>query len=142
MKKVLHGVTGVTFVVGLQDSINDDTVLKFMITQNNKYLCNLDDLSLTLKKNLREYYNVIVYVPTTRLQLVHPDKTSHSKDNRNDKVEADIVRLSFDSIVKMLELGTDNKNTFVVERLNSDNLKHEFDNMTLYFLLNLMSLIL
>ena len=121
MKKVLHSVTGVTFVVGLQDSINDEIVLKFMITYNNKYLCNLHDLSLTLKTNLSEYYNVIVYVPSTRLQLVHPDKTSHSKDNRNDKVEADLVRSSFDNIEMMLELRIDIKVAFVVERLNSDN---------------------
>ena len=32
MKKVLRAVAGVTFVAGLHDSINDETSLKFMIT--------------------------------------------------------------------------------------------------------------
>ena len=142
MKKVLHTITGVIFVVDLHDYINDETVVTFMIIDCNKQLCYLDDPSLTLKQNFCECYNVIVNVPTTHLQLFHLYKTSHSKENWNDKVKADLVRSSFDSIVKMLEVSTDNKVTFVVERLNSDNLKHEFDNMTLYFLLNLMSLIL
>ena len=40
---------------------------------------------------------------------------------------------SFDSIVKMLELNTDNNVTFVSVRLNSDNLKVEFENMKYVF---------
>ena len=52
MKRVLHTITGVTFVVGMHDSINDDIVFKFMVTDDNKQLCCLDDLSLTLKKTM------------------------------------------------------------------------------------------
>ena len=40
-----------------------------------------------------------------------------------------LVRSSFDSIVKMLELSTDNNVTFVIERLNLDNFKLEFENI-------------
>ena len=40
---------------------------------------------------------------------------------------------SFDSIVKMLELNTDNNVTFVSVRLNSDNLKVEFENIKYVF---------
>ena len=65
MKEVLHDVTIVAFIVGLHDYINDETVLKFMITDDNKQLYYLDDLILTLKNNLCECYNVIVDVPTT-----------------------------------------------------------------------------
>ena len=65
MKEAIHAVTGVTFVVGLHNSINDETVLKFMITDDNKQLCYLDNLNLTLKNNLCECYNIIVDVPTT-----------------------------------------------------------------------------
>ena len=54
-------------------------------------------LAFTLKNKACEYYNVIVDVPRTCLQLVHPDKTSHSKENWNDKVKAGLVRSSFDS---------------------------------------------
>ena len=95
-----------------------------------------------VKMNVCEYYNIIVDVPITHLQLVNLDKTSHSNVNCNDKVKAVLIRPFFDSIVKMLELNTDNKVIFVVERLNSDNLKFEFDNMKSVFLLNLISLIL
>ena len=136
MKNILYAVTGVTFVIGLYNYTNDETLLKFIITDDDKQLFYLDDLSLTLKKNLCEYYNIIIDVPTTRLQLVHPDKYSHSKDNWNDKVKADLVQSFFDRIVKMSELSTDNKVTVVVERLNSDHLKHEFDNIKIVFLLN------
>ena len=83
--------------------------------------------------NLCECYNVLVDVPTTHHQLVHPDKNSHSKENWNDNVKADLVRSSFDIIVKMLELSTDNKASFVVERLNSDKLKLKFNNVKSIF---------
>ena len=36
LKKVFYTVTGVTFIVGLHDSINDETVLNSMITNDNK----------------------------------------------------------------------------------------------------------
>ena len=80
-KNVLHVVTGVTFVVGLHIVSNDNSVLKFMITDDNKHLCYLDVVSLALKKNSCECYNVLVDVPTTNHQLVHSDKTIHSKEN-------------------------------------------------------------
>ena len=53
-----------------------------------------------------ECYNVIVDVPTTHLQLVNPDKSSHSKVNWNDKVNAVLAWSSFDSIIKILEHTT------------------------------------
>ena len=55
-------------------------------------------------------------------------------------MKADLVRSSFDSIVKMLELSTDNNVTFVIERLNPDNLKLEFENMKYVFSANLNKL--
>ena len=132
-KNVLHAVTGVTFIIGLHIFSNDNSVLKFMITDDNKQLSYLDVVSPVLKKNVFEFYNVSVDVPTPNRQLVHSDKTSHSKENWNDKVKAVLVRSSFDSIVKMLELSTDNNVTFVIERLNSDNLNLEFENMKYVF---------
>ena len=63
----------------------------------------------------------------------HPDKISDLKENQNDKMKADLVRSYFDSMLKILELGIDNKVTFVVKMLDSDNLKHEFDNKTFVF---------
>ena len=48
-------------------------------------------------------------------------------------MKADLLRSRFDRIIKMLELNTDNKVTFVVKRLDSDNLKLEFDNIKFVF---------
>ena len=73
-KNVLHAVTGVTFVIGLYTVFNDNSVLKFMITDDNKQLCYLDVVSPAWKKNLCECYNILVDVPTTNHQLVHSDK--------------------------------------------------------------------
>ena len=56
-KNVLHAVTDVTFVVGLHTISNDNSVLKFMITDDNKQLCYLDVVSPVLKKNLCECYS-------------------------------------------------------------------------------------
>ena len=80
-KSVFHAVTGVTFVVSMHTFSNDNSVLKFMITGDNKQLCYLDVVSPALKKNLCECYNVLVDVHTTNHQLVHSDKTSHWKEN-------------------------------------------------------------
>ena len=57
-KNVLHAVTDVTFVIGLYSVSNDNSVLKFMITDDNKQLCYLDVVSHALKKNVCECYNV------------------------------------------------------------------------------------
>ena len=108
-----------------------------MITDNNKQLCYLDVVSPALKNNLCECYNVLVDVPTTNHQLVHSDKTSRSKENWSDKVKSVLVRSSFNIIVKMLKLSTDNNVTSVIERLNSNNLKLEFQKIKyVFFLLN------
>ena len=48
-------------------------------------------------------------------------------------MKAYLVRFSFDSIVKRLELSTNNNVTFVIERLNPDNLKLEFENIKYVF---------
>ena len=48
-------------------------------------------------------------------------------------MKADLLWSRFDRIIKMLELNTDNKVTFVVKRLDSDNLKLEFDNIKFVF---------
>ena len=55
-------------------------------------------------------------------------------------MKAVLVRSFFDSIVKMLELSTDNNVTFVIEMLNSDNLKLEIENMKHVFSANLNEL--
>ena len=139
-EKNLNAITGVAFFIGLHTVTNDDIVLKSVITDDNKQLCYLDVVRPALKHNLCECYNVLVDVHTTNHQLMHSYKTSHSKENWNDKVNAALVRSSFDSIVKILELSTDNNVTFVIERLNPNNLKLEFENMKCVFCAKLKEL--
>ena len=57
-KNFPHAVTGVIFVICLYTVSNDNSVLKFMITDDNKQLCYLDVVSHALKKNVCECYNV------------------------------------------------------------------------------------
>ena len=57
-KNVLHIVTGVTFVIGLHTVSNDNSVLKFMIIDDNKQICYLDVVSPALKIF---YVNVIMF---------------------------------------------------------------------------------
>ena len=59
---------------------------------------------------------------------VNPDKTSHSKRNWN-KLYVVLNRSTFDSTVKMLELNTDNKITFVVEVMKTNVSMPLFDAM-------------
>ena len=56
-KNVLHAVTTVTFVIDLHTISNDNSVLKFMITDGNMQLCYLDVVSPALKTNLCECYS-------------------------------------------------------------------------------------
>ena len=81
-----------------------------------------------------ESYNVLVDLPEVNKTIVNPDRTSHSKRDWN-KLQAVLNRSTFDSTVKMLELNTDNKITFVVEKLKADVIKPLFEdkNSTVLF---------
>ena len=47
--KVLHAVAGVTFVVSVNDFGDDKTVVKCMLTKDNKQICYLDFFSNTMR---------------------------------------------------------------------------------------------
>ena len=42
MKKVVHVVNGVTFVVGLEYFVNDKFTLNFILLSDNKQICHHD----------------------------------------------------------------------------------------------------
>ena len=86
-------------------------------------------ISNTLKNHLCESYNVIFDVANATYELVNPDKTSHSKENYNVNLKAVLNRSSFNNIVKMLEMNTDNKITLIVQRIDTKFLKNHFDEM-------------
>ena len=69
---------------------------------------------------------MLVDLPEVKKNPVNPDRTSHSKRDWN-KLQAVLNRSTFDSTVKMLELNTDNKITFVVEKLKADVIKPLFE---------------
>ena len=73
-----------------------------------------------------ERYNVLVNLPEVKKYHVNPDRTSHYKRDWN-KLYAVLNRPTFESTVKMLELNTDNKITFVVEVMKANLLMPLFD---------------
>ena len=73
-------------------------------------------------------YNVLVDLPEVKIYPLNPDKTCHSKRDWN-KLHAVLNRSTFDSTVKMLELNTNNKITFVVEVMKANVLMPLFDDV-------------
>ena len=131
---VVLAVDGDTFVVGLHDLENDDTIVKIMVTKDKKEICYLHHFSQSMKSHGCESYNVLVDLLEVKKYHVIPAKTSHSKQDRN-KLSTVLNRSFFDSTVKMLELNIDNKITFVVEMMKANVLMPLFEpaNSTLVF---------
>ena len=73
-------------------------------------------------------YNVLVYLSEVKLYPVNPDNTSHSKRDQN-KLHTVFNRSTFDSTIKILELNSDNKITFVVEVMKANVLMPLFDDV-------------
>ena len=130
---VVHAVAGETFIMGLHDLENDYTTVKFMVTKDKKIFF-LNHLSGSIKSHGCESYNVLVDLTEVKKYPVNPDRTSHSKRDWN-KLSAVLNRSTFESTIKMLELNTDNKITFVVEVAKANLLIPLFDavNSTLAF---------
>ena len=74
VKKVVHDVNGVTFVVGLKEFADDDTTVNFLLLSDKKQLCYFDFVSTALKRQGYKNYNVIVYVPNAKYDLVNPTR--------------------------------------------------------------------
>ena len=79
-----------------------------------------------MKIHGRGSYNVLVDLPEVKKYPVNPARTSHSKRDWN-KLSTVFNRSIFDSTVKMLELNTDNKTTFVVEMIKANLLLPMFE---------------
>ena len=114
----VQAVNCVTFVVGLKDFHDDETTVKCMLTKDNKEICYLDFISITLIKEGCKSYNVIDNAPNAKYNIVNPNKTSHSKQDWNNYLNAVLHYSSLDSFIKLLELNTGNKITFVVKRID------------------------
>ena len=69
---------------------------------------------------------MLVDLPEVKKYPVNPDRTSHSKRDWN-KLYAVLNRSTFEHTIKMLELNTDNKITFVVEVMKANLLMLLFD---------------
>ena len=115
---VIHDVVGDTFVMCLLDLVNDATIVKFMVTKDKKYICYLDHFSSSMKNHGYKSFNVLVDRLVMKKYHVNSKRTSHSEPGW-DKLDAVLNRSSFESTAKMLELNTDNKIMFVVERMRS-----------------------
>ena len=71
-----------------------------------------------MKNHGYESFNVLVDRPVMKKYPVNSKRTSYSKPGW-DKLDTILNRSSFESTAKMLELNTDNKIMFVVERIRS-----------------------
>ena len=49
VNKMVHAITGITFVVDLHDFSNDEITIKFMLTEDNNQICYFDFVSNMLK---------------------------------------------------------------------------------------------
>ena len=119
---VVHAVVGDTFVMGLHDLVDYEITVKFMVQQS----CYLYHLSSSIKNHECESFNVLVDHPEVKKDPVNPTKTIHSKLDCN-KLSTILNHSTFDSTVKMLELNTDNKITFVVEMVKANLLRTMFE---------------
>ena len=128
MNDTVHVVFDNTFVMGLHDLTNDKTTVKFVVAKFNKQILYRDFVSNTLKNHVCESYNVLVDLPKVKKLHFNPAKTSHYKLDWN-KLSAVLNRSSFESTIKMLELNTDNKIMFVVERMKANLLLPLFEPM-------------
>ena len=75
----------------------------------------------------------LVAVPQDRYNIIHPEKSSHSKQSLNEKLKAVLNRSSFDNIIKMLELNTSNIITCIVKMMNAKLLKKSVEELKLFF---------
>ena len=116
---VVYAVVGGTFVMDLHDLEINDATVKCMVTKDKKEICYLNHLSDSIKSHGCVSYNVLVDFPEVKKYPVNPDMMSHSKRDWN-KLHAVLNRSTFDSTVKMLELNTNNKITFVVEVMKAN----------------------
>ena len=66
VNKVVHTVTGVTFVMGLKYFSDDETTVKFILTEDNKQIFYLDFNNNTLKDHGCKCYTALVDVPDAR----------------------------------------------------------------------------
>ena len=49
VNKEIHTITGVTFVVDFNDFVDDEIIVKYMVTEDDKQICYLDFVGNTLK---------------------------------------------------------------------------------------------
>ena len=136
MKSVNKGVfpvTCVTLIVVLNDFSDDEPTVKYMVTNDNKQILILILLVLCWKnKDVQVMMCSLIFLRfhmtlSTLINLVIP------KLNWKDKMKEVLNRSSFDSIIKMLELNTGYRISFVVERIDVQLLKRYFEGLTFVF---------
>ena len=84
-----------------------------------------------MKNHGCESYNVLVDLPEVKKYPVNPAKTIHFKRDWN-QLSTVLNHSTFDSTVKMLELNTDNKITFVLIMIKSNLLLPMFEPVFFY----------
>ena len=121
-------VVGSTFVVTRIDLDKDDSTVSFALTKNDKQFCFLNTVSTSLNRHSCEPNNIFVNLPKGVSKKVCLDKCSHSTTNWNREVKFPLRRLDFKGFFELLDKrSNDNDFVFILEKLDKNELKHQFD---------------
>ena len=131
-------VVGSTFVVILIDLDKDDSIVSFALTKNDEQFCFLNTVSTLLNRHSCEPNNVFVNLPKGLSKNICLDECSHSTTNCNREVKTPLCRLDFKGFFELLDRrSNDNAFVFVLENLDKNELKHQFDVHNVVFKCNI-----
>ena len=97
------------------------------MTKNNAQFYFLNTISTSLNRHSCKPNNVFVNLPKCILKK-NLKKCSHSNTKWNREIKVPLRRLDFKGFFELLDRNSnDNAFVFVLEKLNKDELKHQFD---------------
>ena len=127
-----------TFFNTLIDLDKYDSSVSFALTKNDEQFCFLNTVNTSLNRHSCEPNNVFVNLPKGASKKVCLEKCSHSSTNWNMEVKASLRRLDFKRFFELLDIrSNDNAFVFVLEKLDKNELKHQFDVHNVVFQCNI-----
>ena len=131
-------VVGNTFVVTLIDLDKDVSSVSFALTKNNEQFCFLTTVSNSLTLQSCEPNNVFIHLPKSVFNKISLKKSSHSISNWSKDVKAPLRRLDFKGFFELLDRRSkENAFVFVLEKLNMNELKDQFEDHNVVFQCNI-----
>ena len=124
-------VVGSTFVVPLLELDKDNTTVSFALSKDNEQFCFLNTVSTSLIRQSCEPNNDLVNLPKCISKTINFSKYSHSNTKCNRDCKAPLYCLKFFELLN--RNSNDNAFVFVLEKLDKDTLKHQFDDHNVTF---------